>query len=1240
MASRALKITGIVLAIILSLIVVAIAAVFILAGSDGVRDWALTKAKEELAAGPGLELRIGSVNGSLLSSLNLRDVSLSREGHTFFAVQEAEFGIHLLQLMGGRLKISPLRLIQPEMSLPLKLDSKQTDDDSPPLLAVTVAKIEIVDGKVRAGGAWGPLREVAGIQAKGRFVFDLRGMRAKLDLSNAQLDITNGKFQAAAQAELLNQQLELKGLSLISGGNRLEARAKLDWSKKLDLKLRAHGRLADFGLLPVAWPGPQMPQEPLDFKVSLRGELEKCRLLAELNLGGGHIKGEGLLNLTVPDGNLTLDFKDFDPHAWGVSPLPLLASGQVQVSSWGKPGDVDQTAKLELGLSRLDAFNTQTKSFKLLANLDAGLLQITDLAAAGDWGSLTGGGSINLPRDDSPMGVEAKLKFEDLTTPPALAKDLPPMFGAPRLNGNLEANGDIKDLKLALELGSSSLAKEVALDSLSARGGLRHGSWWLSNLRASGAWGQVSAQGSIDDTKADLAFSLRAADLAKVGQALASLGVAALELGGALEATGSLQGNWPSPKWEISARGHELAGFETYLQDVQITAEGGSLQPLRGKVVVLADGLASGEQHWEKLRLELSAGRSVYDFNLQAHSSAGWDLSLSADSPADQPMLESVTLRRMRMQKPGLPAWVQKGTARLSLSRSAMALEGLSLKAADQGIQISGGWQGRENVQAEVIVDGLRLKPVLSEQALPAQAVLDASAKLSGSLDQPIMSLKGKIGGLVWPGLPPSKVEFSGDYKGQTLDLAGRALTSGKPSLDLNAALGIELSLHPPVFNLTKQGLNASARSINFPLALLEPIIPALAQISGKANMQVSAKGSLEEPDLSGLVELDKAAFTVSATGQRFEKVDLALRLEGRRVDIHRASVQSGGVMNFSGWFDLPRTSNARLALGMKAKDFDLSLGVLGDSQFDAELKAEGSWQKPLITGIVKPTGLRVQVGMSPPSDLEDEVVVMKPGQKAPPMDHQTRDLKWTPDGFLGRAAVDLQADLAQGLRVALDDGWLEAAGSMRLKKEPLGPFTYHGVINVRRGLVLLMGKRFDIKRGKADFAGRDEPNPILDAEVSLKAGKILARISVTGDAMNPHVQISSEPPMSQADILSTIIFGRPAQSLDQGQSDQLSAQALALLGQRGAREIGQLLSPQLAPDVVTVYQEAQYGSSLEAGKYLSPDLYLRYRHNLSSEGGQNVGLEYRIFDWLSVESQVGDARDTGVDVVYSFDFD
>jgi translocation and assembly module TamB len=267
-------------------------------------------------------------------------------------------------------------------------------------------------------------------------------------------------------------------------------------------------------------------------------------------------------------------------------------------------------------------------------------------------------------------------------------------------------------------------------------------------------------------------------------------------------------------------------------------------------------------------------------------------------------------------------------------------------------------------------------------------------------------------------------------------------------------------------------------------------------------------------------------------------------------------------------------------------------------------------------------------------------VVVLEPGEEPPPLSRSGRQKPWNPDGFLGRTDIEVAADISDGLEVRLDNGWLQARGGLTFRKPPHQPATYHGVVQVKRGLILVLGKRFEVQKGSVDFGGKKLPNPDLAGEALVKTGGVRVRINVSGPATDPNVQLSSEPPMAQADILSALIFGKPAAALNQSQQSQLSGQALALLGQEGAQRIAALLSPELAPDVVTVHSEAARGSSLEAGKYLNEDLYLRYRHNLGPQGGQNVGLEYRITDWLSLESQVGDARDSGVDVIYNLDFD
>ncbi len=1265
MSHRVAKRLGLGLAVLLGLVVLALVLGYALAASQGVRDWALARAKAELAAGPGLELSLGSVEGSLVSRLHFKDLRLSRRGRLLFKADEVEFSLNLLALLGGRLRVGSLRLVRPELSLGTALAGGGGDEAAakggPLPLALTVNGVEIKEGRVLPDGGWGPVEEVAGIQARGRFLLDARGIRAALELARARVKLPGGELEATAKAALKGPRLEVERLHLVSGDTSLEARGRLEWSGPLWFKLKAKGRLADYALLPLAWPGPRLPEAPLDFEINLKGKAAACRLKAVFSLAGGRVELAGPVDLTLPAGRVEIGLRGFDPRAWGLADLALEASGWAELASQGRPGAPGQRASLRLDLSRLAFGNGLAGRLRLQAELEAGRVQVESLSAAGDWGSLAGGGWVRLPGREGPWELQAKLRLQGLTPPKALAERLPRGLAGLRLGGRLEAEGRPGDLRLALELAPPAppappvaLAPPVAageslVERLSLRAAWQGERWQVSRFSTQGPWGSLAAEGWLNEKSVALGVKLQVPGLEKAMEALDRLGLPAPAVRGRLEAEGRLEGPWAEPRWELGLAGSELAGFDVFLQKAKLQLRGSGWRRPRGKAVLETWELVSGEQHWDRTRLELSAGRVSWDLNLQAHSPGGWDLSLSADCPSPLPLFSSrtvtLTLRRLRLQKPGETAWIQESPAGLVLGQGKVSLPELRLKAGRQRIRVSGAWRKGGQVEAEVEVEALRLKPFVPDQPLPAGAALAARARLWGSLARPALSLQGRITGLDWPQLPPAQVEFSGGYQGETLELKGRAFSGGRPNLALAVRLGVDLGLHPLRFDLTDQGLRARAESQRFPLAMFEPLVPGVSAIKGEADLRLVASGPLEGPYVTGELVLNQGAFTINATGQSFEGVELALELKGNRMQVRRARVRSGGSLELSGWLDLPGKARGatgaggQVSLDLRASRFHLSLGPLGSSRFNAALQARGTWRKPVITGTVRPTYLQVQVGLAPPTALED-VVVLKPGQTPPPLGRRARSLVWNPGGPLGWASVEVAADLGRGLRVELEDGWLEAVGGMQLKKEPHQPFTYHGVVKVKRGLVLLLGKRFNIQQGRLDFGGRKELNPSLDALVMLRAGKILAQIAVTGDAQNPRVQVSSEPPMSQADILSTIIFGRPAQQLDRGQSDQLSAQALALLGQQGARGISQILSPRLAPDVVTVHQDVQYGSSLEAGKYLSPDLYLRYRHNLGEEGGQNVGLEYRLYDWLSLESQIGDTRDSGVDVVYSFDFD
>ena len=405
--------------------------------------------------------------------------------------------------------------------------------------------------------------------------------------------------------------------------------------------------------------------------------------------------------------------------------------------------------------------------------------------------------------------------------------------------------------------------------------------------------------------------------------------------------------------------------------------------------------------------------------------------------------------------------------------------------------------------------------------------------------------------------------------------------------------------------------------------------------------MELTAKGPLDRPGLEGWVEIPRATFSLESTGQRFSDIEAKLSIKNRRVEVERLSVQSGGEMNLAGFVELPQGgSQGQIELDLKANDFGVSLGAMGSALTNVDLKARGDFGRPVVTGSVIPTKVEVQITGAPPESLSD-VVILKPGEKPPPMTHAKEPLIFNPpSGPLHDLAVKVKLDAEKGLTISVDEGWVIMKGAVMLTKKPGGPLIYSDQLNISNGVIIVQGKRFQITGGTIAFAGRDRPDPNFTGEALYQVGQTQIFVTVTGSASDPNVQLSSIPPMNQADILSTVIFGRPARSLNTGESAELSAQAVALLGQRSAQEVQTILGPEFAPDVVTVQdQSGGQGYAVEAGKYLSPELYLRYRKSMGPEGGHNIGLEYQLYHWLSIDSQAGTTRDTGVDLLFNFDF-
>ena len=116
------------------------------------------------------------------------------------------------------------------------------------------------------------------------------------------------------------------------------------------------------------------------------------------------------------------------------------------------------------------------------------------------------------------------------------------------------------------------------------------------------------------------------------------------------------------------------------------------------------------------------------------------------------------------------------------------------------------------------------------------------------------------------------------------------------------------------------------------------------------------------------------------------------------------------------------------------------------------------------------------------------------------------------------------------------------------------------------------------------------------------------------------------------------LLFGRPLNDLDAEQRGRTGAEedpakqlqqnlaGLALVF--GTADLQNSVSGALGVDIVEVGSDAQGGSTLTAGKYLSPRILVKYNASLEKSGTYFVTLEYSLTELFRIVSTYGQGEE------------
>jgi translocation and assembly module TamB len=275
------------------------------------------------------------------------------------------------------------------------------------------------------------------------------------------------------------------------------------------------------------------------------------------------------------------------------------------------------------------------------------------------------------------------------------------------------------------------------------------------------------------------------------------------------------------------------------------------------------------------------------------------------------------------------------------------------------------------------------------------------------------------------------------------------------------------------------------------------------------------------------------------------------------------------------------------------------------------------------ITGSLLVPHARITVKKLPPNVVKvsaDEVIV---GPMAPPAEQLTSAVP---------VSINLVASLGddvhfEGLGLSTDLG-----GSVNIRSLQTGTLIGNGVLELRNGRYEGYGQKLAIQDGRLLFAGPLD-NPALDIRATRTVGDVIAGLELTGNADSPQSRLFSDPAMSDAEIMSYLVTGKPLSASSTGKDSQALAAAAASLGANNP--VSQELSEKLGIELGVESGATDADTALTVGKQLSPRLHVDYIYGMFNEAAA-FKVIYKLTKYLNLTGQAGTQQ--SIDLEFSID--
>ena len=475
---------------------------------------------------------------------------------------------------------------------------------------------------------------------------------------------------------------------------------------------------------------------------------------------------------------------------------------------------------------------------------------------------------------------------------------------------------------------------------------------------------------------------------------------------------------------------------------------------------------------------------------------------------------------------------------------------------------------------------------------LGVEGVLMLKTTLTGSLKSPMVTLELHSKRLKHKTIKILKLEQSfikGLYKDQCLSLT--ADLQGKHTLKLKGSAEVNFKTSQLKGELTT----------TLDLKNLKSLLPKNDRIKGQIAGQLNLSGTLSFPLIQGKINLINGYFENYIIGTHLTDIQGSLLLNKNIYSLEmKGKDDFKGTATVKGEGDLFQRSGKMTAT---LDRFYLGQSDLFTAQVSGHATVDLSQKR--VQGTLKAHRVIVDLDQLTPSStpkihlIEAQSLEEKPVINAEaPQNEFFLDLVMTPENGVIVRGFGIQS---------VWEGFMKLYGT---KPDFIGEFT------LKRGTIDILDRIMTLTRGRITF-DHDIDKPYIDIDITKKIQNYKVLVNLKGISVDPKFNFTSDPPLTQEEILGLILMGRKSAAGSIGQLVELSS-SLSSLSNHGHENFFSKFRKAFGIEALEIKKLEQNSTSeapqaLSIRKQITPDFTLVIEQGLTSTEDEIKGTRASI---------------------------